>query len=193
MSVLSDQPRLTSVKLVVSGGFGAGKTTFVGAVSEVKPLTTEAELTSHSTGVDDTTLVQGKTTTTVALDFGRITIDPTLVVYLFGTPGQERFGFLWDDLTVGALGAVVLADTRRIEDSFVAIDYFEANRVPFVVGVNGFPGSPRVDEHEIRDALGLDPDVPVVDVDARERLDVKVVLLTLLELLLARATALQVG
>lgn len=183
----SEPRRTTSVKFIVSGGFGAGKTTFVGAVSEVRPLTTEADLTSVSQGIDDTTMVAGKTTTTVALDFGRITIDPTLIVYLFGTPGQQRFGFMWEDLMVGALGAVVLADTRRIEASFVAIDYFEERGVPFVVVVNRFPDAPMVELDEVRDALGLGDDVPVLAADVRQRSEVKRVLICLLQVLRARA------
>jgi signal recognition particle receptor subunit beta len=169
------------VKLVVAGGFGVGKTTFVSAVSEIPPLTTEAAMTTVSSDVDDRSLVRGKTTTTVAMDFGRITVDDTLVMYIFGTPGQERFAFMWDDLCDGALGAVVLADTRRLGDSFVALDYFEARDTPFVVAVNHFDGSYHYPIPEVRDALGLAPHIPVIDCDARNRESVKYALITLLQ------------
>lgn len=181
--------QVTAVKFVIAGGFGVGKTTFIGAVSEVKPLTTEAAMTTVSAGVDDTTHVASKTTTTVALDFGRISIDPTLILYLFGTPGQERFGFMWDDLAVGAVGGVALVDTRRIDDSFVAIDWFEARGVPFVVGVNTFDGAERFGVDEIREALGVDASIPVLPCDARSKDEVKTVLVALVQHLVDGARA----
>jgi uncharacterized protein len=181
--------RITSVKFVIAGGFGVGKTTFVGAISEIEPLRTEAAMTTESRGIDDLSQIQGKTTTTVAMDFGRITVDDTLVMYLFGTPGQERFGFMWDDICLGALGAVVLVDPRRITDSFPGVDYFEANAIPFVIGVNVFDAAPRYPVPEIREALGVSHETPIVECDARNKDSVKMVLLTLLEALVAKARA----
>ena len=158
-----------SAKIVVAGGFGVGKTTFVGAVSEVPPMSNEAWMTEAGAGIDEIP-PGGKSTTTVAMDFGRITLRPDLLLYLFGTPGQARFWFLWDDLSRGALGAVVLVDTSRIEESFAAINYFENDsELPFVVAVNQFEGKPVHDLDEVRDALALDPAVPLVTCDARDR------------------------
>jgi hypothetical protein len=174
-----------AVKILVAGGFGVGKTSMVGAVSEIRPLRTEEQLTDRSVGVDDVSGVERKTTTTVAMDFGRITIRDGLVLYLFGTPGQDRFWFMWDELALGALGAVVLADTRRLADSFPSIDYFERRRLPFIIGVNCFDDALRYDADEIRSALDLDPKIPVILCDVRKRESGKQVLITLVEHVLA--------
>ncbi|MFE6365440.1 ATP/GTP-binding protein [Streptomyces sp. NPDC057806] len=176
-----------TLKILVAGGFGVGKTTLVGAVSEIRPLRTEEFLTEAGRPIDDTRGVEGKNTTTVAMDFGRITLREDLVLYLFGTPGQERFWFMWDELSEGALGAVVLADTRRLEDCFAAVDYFERRSIPFLVGVNCFEGSARYPADDIKRALDLDEDVPVVLCDARDRESVKEVLIGVVQHAMAYA------
>jgi uncharacterized protein len=168
-----------SVKIVIAGGFGVGKTTFVGAVSEIEPLRTEALMTEASTPVDDLTMLPDKTTTTVAMDFGRITLAEDLVLYLFGTPGQNRFWFMWDDICRGAIGAVVLVDSRRLADCFGAVDYVEQRGTPFIVALNAFDGIQHHDVDEVRDALQLGPEVPFVVTDARDRESVKNVLVSL--------------
>jgi signal recognition particle receptor subunit beta len=187
VSKLSDPaPVPTALKILIAGGFGAGKTTMVGSVSEIRPLQTEEVLTHASVDVDDMSGIEEKTTTTVAMDFGRITIDDEVVLYLFGTPGQNRFWFLWDELALGALGAVVLADTRRLEDCFQSIDYFERRGTPFVVAVNCFDDAEDYGDDEVREALDLDPDVPLLLCDARERPSSKRVLISLVKHVMSR-------
>jgi signal recognition particle receptor subunit beta len=177
----SESRGLTPVKIVVAGGFGVGKTTFVGAISEIEPLRSEAIITDASTGVDDLAADGTKTETTVAMDFGRISLKHRLVLYLFGTPGQDRFHFMWDELARGAIGAVVLVDTRRIEACFAAVDFFEKRGTPFVVAINTFHGRRVHDPDLVREALRIGPQVPIVHCDARVRVDVQKVLVAVVE------------
>lgn len=184
---------LIPLKVLIAGGFGVGKTTLVRSLSEIPPLLTEQAMTAASIGVDESDMVPTKTTTTVAMDFGRITVDESLILYLFGTPGQSRFWFMWDELARGAVGAVVLVDLRRIDDCFPAIDFFENRRLPFVVGVNRFPGADEYDADTVRDALALSPDCPLVWMDARDADSSRESLVRLVEHALTRTTMARAG
>jgi signal recognition particle receptor subunit beta len=184
----SAERKAASTKIVIAGGFGVGKTTFVGSVSEIVPLRTEALVTDESEGVDDLAAVPGKATTTVAMDFGRLTLADDLVLYLFGTPGQRRFWFMWDDLCLGAIGAIVLVDTARLDASFSPLDYFESKGLPFIVAVNQFDGVERYALPDVADALALPAEVPIISVDARERESAKQALIRVTEYALQRLT-----
>ena len=180
--------KAASTKIVIAGGFGVGKTTLVGAVSEIQPLRTEALVTNESEGVDNLDAVPSKATTTVAMDFGRLTLGEDLILYLFGTPGQRRFWFMWDDLCLGAIGAIVIVDTARLDESFSPLDYFEAKGLPFIVAVNQFEGGQVYPLQEVAAALALSPEVPIIDIDARDRESAKRALVRVTEYSLERLT-----
>lgn len=188
-SRVSESSRLTPVKIVVAGGFGVGKTTFVGAISEIEPLRSEAALTQESAGIDELLEDNTKTTTTVAMDFGRVRLSPEIILYLFGTPGQDRFHFMWHELAKGAIGAVVLVDTRRLDACFAAVDFFEQREVPFMVAVNTFNGQRSHALEDVRQALQIGPEVPMSYCDARVRVDVQATLAQLVEHALVKAIA----
>ncbi|TWF78541.1 hypothetical protein FHX44_114464 [Pseudonocardia hierapolitana] len=193
MHAHTDPDELIPLKVLIAGGFGVGKTTLVSSLSEIPPLLTEQAMTTASIGVDEADMVPTKTTTTVAMDFGRITVDESLILYLFGTPGQSRFWFMWDELARGSVGAVVLVDLRRIDDCFPAIDFFENRRLPFVVGVNRFPGADDYDADTVRDALALPSDCPLIWMDARDPRSSRDALVTLVEHALARTAVVPAG
>jgi len=184
----SAERKAASTKIVIAGGFGVGKTTLVGAVSEIQPLRTEALVTNESEGVDDLAAIPNKSTTTVAMDFGRLTLGEDLILYLFGTPGQRRFWFMWDDLCHGAIGAIVIVDTARLDESFSPLDYFEAKGLPFIVAVNNFEGVQRYTLDQVRAALALPADVPIIGIDARDRDSAKSALIRVTEYALEHLT-----
>jgi signal recognition particle receptor subunit beta len=188
-SALTSPPRkAASTKIVIAGGFGVGKTTLVGAVSEIQPLRTEALVTNESEGVDNLDAVPSKATTTVAMDFGRLTLGEDLILYLFGTPGQRRFWFMWDDLCLGAIGAIVIVDTARLDESFSPLDYFEAKGLPFIVAVNQFDGLEQYTLDQVKAALALPPEVPIIAIDARDRESAKAALIRVTEYALEHLT-----
>ncbi len=188
-SALTSPPRkAASTKIVIAGGFGVGKTTLVGAVSEIQPLRTEALVTNESEGVDNLDAVPSKATTTVAMDFGRLTLGEDLILYLFGTPGQRRFWFMWDDLCLGAIGAIVIVDTARLDESFSPLDYFEAKGLPFIVAVNQFDGLEQYTLDQVKAALALPPEVPIISIDARDRDSAKAALIRITEYALEHLT-----
>ena len=188
-SALTRPPRkAASTKIVIAGGFGVGKTTLVGSVSEITPLRTEALVTNESEGVDNLDAVPSKATTTVAMDFGRLTLGEDLILYLFGTPGQRRFWFMWDDLCLGAIGAIVIVDTARLDESFSPLDYFEAKGLPFIVAVNQFDGLEQYTLDQVKQALSLPPEVPIISIDARDRDSAKAALIRVTEYALEHLT-----